>query len=498
MKKAGNTKNLQNSKSKKLIAKSRAQAKTSSVKKPLPASLRSSFKKSNLEKPSDRNNLRIEAKNDKTGSKTDSNPFPKAADLNQHQIKIAVASNGIRLAVDEMKEVETVSIGVFVHTGSRNESKNINGISHFLEHMAFKGTKTRSAKKIAEEFENIGGYINAYTSKDKTVYYVKILKEYSEFAIEFLADILQNSVFDEFEIEKERGVILQEISMTNDTPDDIVFDYFQEAAYPKQAAGRSILGSVANVKKFGRQDFLNYIAKQYNYSNMAVVASGNIQEKDLLKWTEKYFTNLGKEKIAEVEPARYVGGEFLKEKKLEQVNLVLGFEGISFNHKDYYSTQALAMILGGGMSSRLFQEVRENHGLAYSISSFNYCHKDSGIFAIAAATTPEKFNKLLEVSCLEIKKICAKISDEELQRVKTQFKASIKMAKESTNSRMQKLGSDIITHNKIYSDQEIIHKIDAITKKLVVELAQKIFTSKPTMAMIGKLKGAKTLSDISL
>ena len=411
---------------------------------------------------------------------------------------IITLKNGLRIALDKMSQVETVSIGIFVHTGSRNESKAINGISHFLEHMAFKGTKTRSAKKIAEEFENIGGYINAYTSKDKTVYYVKVLKENAEFAVEFLADILQNSVFDEVEIEKERGVILQEIAMTNDTPDDIVFDYFQEAAYPNQAMGRSILGSVANVKKFKREDFLNYVGKQYNYKNMAVVAAGNIDEKNLVKWSEKYFNNLGKKKLDPVESSKYVGGEFLKEKKLEQVNLVLGFQGISIYDKKFYDAQALAMILGGGMSSRLFQEVRENLGLAYSISSFNYCHKDSGLFAISAGTAPEKCNQLFDVTCVEIKKICQKISDEELRRVKTQFKAGIKMAKESTSSRMQKLGADILNHDKIYTDEEILKKVEEITKKSVTEYAQKLFNSKPTVAMIGRLKGVKSLTELKL
>ncbi len=282
--------------------------------------------------------------------------------------EIITLKNGLRLAVDEMKDVETVSVGVFVNTGSRNETPEINGISHFLEHMAFKGTKKRSARQIAEEFEGIGGRINAYTSKEKTVYYAKVLKQHAEFAVEFLADILQNSTFDEVELEKERGVILQEIAMTNDTPDDIVFDYFQETAYPSQAMGRSILGPVKNIKKFGRKDFSNYINAQYNYQNMAVVAAGNIKESDLVKWSKKYFTSLGDNKIKTYQKAKYQGGDFRKEKKLEQINLVLGFDGLSYLDPKYYTSQILAMILGGGMSSRLFQEVRENRGLAYLYS----------------------------------------------------------------------------------------------------------------------------------
>ena len=406
--------------------------------------------------------------------------------------QIITLPNKLRVAVDEMKEVETVSVGVFVNTGSRNETPEINGISHFLEHMAFKGTKKRSAKQIAEEFEGIGGRINAYTSKEKTVYYAKVLKQHAEFAVEFLSDILQNSTFDKIELEKERGVILQEIAMTNDTPDDIIFDHFQETAYPAQALGRSILGPVKNIKKFNSAHFSNYIGKQYNYENMAVVAAGNIKENDLVKWTKKYFNQLGSNKINAVQEAKYKGGDFRKEKKLEQINLVIGFDGLSCTHKDYYNSQILAMILGGGMSSRLFQEVREQRGLAYSIYAFNYAHQDSGIFGIYAGTSPEKTNELISAVSDEVKKICEKISDVELQRVRNQFEAGLLMAKESTSSRMQRLGGEILSYNRLISDDEVRKKIMAVKKSDVTKLAEKIFTgSKPTFAAIGKVSGVR-------
>jgi len=398
-------------------------------------------------------------------------------------------SNQLRIAVDEMKEVETVSIGVFVNTGSRNENLKINGISHFLEHMAFKGTKKRSAKQIAEEFEGIGGYINAYTSKEKTVYYTKVLKQHAEFAVEFLSDILQNSTFDNKELEKERGVILQEIAMTNDSPDDIIFDYFQSTAYGNQSLGQSILGSPENIKKFSRKNFIDYISDQYNYRDIAIVGAGSIKEDNLLKWSEKYFNNLGKNKIKPLEVNKYKGGVLLKEKKLEQVNLIIGFDGLSYNHQDYYKIQVLAMILGGGMSSRLFQEIRENQGLAYSIYAFNYSFQDSGLFGIYAGTTPDKSNQLINSVKEQINKICKKIDKAELDRVKTQSQAGLLMSKESTSSRMQKLGSDIISHNKIISDKEIIDKIKRITEKEISQLASKIFiNTKTTFSAIGKVK----------
>ena len=403
--------------------------------------------------------------------------------------EIITLKNGLRVAADEMKEVETVSVGVFVNTGSRNESLEINGISHFLEHMAFKGTKKRTAQQIAEEFESIGGRINAYTSKEKTVYYAKVLKKHAEFAVEFLADILQNSTFDNEELEKERGVILQEIAMTNDTPDDIVFDYFQHAAYPDQALGRSILGPIENVKKFNRDHFVDYISKQYNYKNIAVVAAGNIKQDDLVKWSEKYFTNLSDNIIETPQLGTYLGGEFKKDKELEQINLVMGFKGFSYFDEKHHATQALSMILGGGMSSRLFQEVRENRGLAYSIFAFNSNSSDSGLFGVYAGTTPEKTKELIEATHVELKKIAKEsVTEAELNKVVTQYEAGLLMAKESTSSRMQKLGGDILAYQRVITDEELINKISSLRKSDVGEVAKEIFESSTlTFAAIGEV-----------
>ena len=280
--------------------------------------------------------------------------------------------------------------------------------------------------------------------------------------------------------------------MTNDTPDDIVFDYFQETAYPDQPLGRSILGPVKNIKKFSREHFSDYIGKQYNYKNMAVVAAGNIKEKDLVKWVKKYFTSLGTNEIKLCEAPKYRGGDFRKEKKLEQINLVMGFKGLSYLDPNYYAAQILAMILGGGMSSRLFQEVREQRGLAYSIYAFNHSHFDAGIFGIYAGTTPEKTNELISATSGEIKKICEKISDKELQRVRTQFEAGLLMAKESTSTRMQRLGGEILSHGRLIPDQEVMKKVLAVKKADVTKLAEKIFAgSKMTFAAIGKVSGIK-------
>ncbi len=403
-------------------------------------------------------------------------------------IDLVTLKNGLRIGVDEMSNVETVCIAVFVNTGSRNEDISSNGISHFLEHMAFKGTKTRNAQQIAQEFDDIGGRINAYTSRERTVYYVKILKKDVKFATEFLADILQNSTLDKEELEKERGVILQEIAMTNDTPDDIIFDYFQETAYPGQSLGRSILGSEENVKSFKRDDLQNYIDKQYNNKNIAITASGNIKKADFVKYVEDSFVNLANNNINQVESGIYKGGIFKKEKDLEQTNLILGFKGVSYLDDDFYHCQMLSSILGGGMSSRLFQEVREKRGLAYSIYAFNYANYDSGAFGVYSATNPEKSNELIKVTLEELDKITQNISDEELDRAKSQLTAGILMSSESNNNRSQKIGSDILIHNRVRPYDEIVKKILDIDKKDVINLAQDIFSSNKTFSAIGKVK----------
>lgn len=414
------------------------------------------------------------------------------------QPKIITLPNQLRVVVDQVKSVETAAIAVFVNTGSRNETLEINGISHFLEHMAFKGTTTRTAKQIAEQFDNIGGKINAYTSREKTVYYAKVLKQDAEFATEFLSDILQNSTFDKVELEKERGVILQEIAMTNDTPDDVVFDYFQESAFPKQAIGRSILGPVKNIKKFGRENFVDYIEKQYNYGNIFVVASGNVDEKKFVGYVKKYFNNLSSNRLKKFEPSKYHGGDFRKYKNLEQVNLVLGFQGLSYMDKDYYKCQILASILGGGMSSRLFQEVREKRGLAYSVYAFNYANFDAGLFGVYLGTTEDKANQAIGVVGDEILKITDKITDEELKRVVTQTKAGLLMAKESVIGRSQKIGGDVLAYGRIISEQEILEKISAISKKQITNFAANmIANSKYNFSAIGKIKNLDDYHKIS-
>tara|TARA_Y100000389_G_scaffold48689_1_gene44016 strand:- start:117 stop:1361 length:1245 start_codon:yes stop_codon:yes gene_type:complete len=403
-------------------------------------------------------------------------------------MKINTLPNNLRYASDYMPDVESVSIAVFVGSGSRNENFENNGISHFLEHMAFKGTKTRTAKQIAEEFDNIGGRINAYTSREKTVYYVKVLKEHAEFAVEFLSDILQNSTFNQEEMDKERGVILQEIAMTNDTPDDIIFDYFQETAFPNQAIGRSILGPEENIRKFDRSYLTDYVKNKYHNSNICITSAGNLKEEEFAKYVKKYFINLGSGKISDIENSNYQGGDFRKEKpELEQVNLVLGFKSNSYLDDQYYAGQILSSILGGGMSSRLFQEVREKRGLAYSIYAFNMSYLDDGVFGIYAGTTPEQTNELIKVTKEEIFKSSNKIEEFELSRAKNQVKSSLIMSLENTDSRCQRLGNNILNYNKIISHQNIIDKINKINIDDLTNYANQLTNQDLTFSAIGKV-----------
>ena len=285
-------------------------------------------------------------------------------------IRSTTLENGLRVVSDPMLSVESVSLGIWVDVGTRHENPKINGISHLLEHMAFKGTKRRSALAIAEEIEAVGGYINAYTTRESTAYYVRVLKKDVELGLDLLADILQNSTMETDELERERAVILQEIHQANDNPDDVIFDNFQETAYPEQAMGLQILGNAKVVSSLGRELVVDYMNDHYNSNTMVLSAAGKIDHDELVNLAHNSFKNLPPGRKAIEEPALYAGGQNLKTRTLEQAHIILGFEGVSYEDPDFHATSVLSTLLGGGMSSRLFQEIREKRGLAYSIYSF--------------------------------------------------------------------------------------------------------------------------------
>lgn len=413
-------------------------------------------------------------------------------------VNIEQLDNGITIATDQMDSIETVSVSVLVKVGSRNENEANNGISHFLEHMAFKGTKRRTALQIAEEFDMIGGYFNAYTSREKTVFYAKVLKDDLTTAVDILADILQHSTFAEDEIEKEREVILQEIHQTNDTPDDLIFDLFYETAYSDQPFGRGILGKPSYIQKVTSDDVRQFVGDNYCSSNIIVSAAGNIRGHDFRQMVIDNFDCFAAHSSVVPEKSRYTGGDLRVDKDLEQVHLILGFEGVHYTHDDFYTQQVLSIILGGGMSSRLFQEVREKRGLAYSISSFGSSYKDTGLFGIYSATSEDKTNELVKIIGEEIQKITDTISDEEMARAKAQVRASLLMSQESSVSRSEKLAGNIAAIGRYVTINEILDKINKLDSHNLQNFACKLFAknSLPTIASIGKIANLSNYNEL--
>ena len=314
-------------------------------------------------------------------------------------VRLTTLDNGLRIVTDTMTMVETVSVGAWIDAGARHEHPSINGVSHMLEHMAFKGTKRRSARDIATEIEAVGGHVNAYTSREHTAYYAKMLKEDMPLALDIIADILQHSVMDAEELDRERTVILQEIHQSHDTPDDIVFDFFQETAFPDQAVGRPVLGTIDLVSNFNRQTLIDYMAAQYAPPAVVIAAAGNVDHDIFVELASKAFTNLPKHTSREVEPAVYHGGEFRNNRDLEQVHYLMGFDGLAYNDPDYHAASVYTTLLGGGMSSRLFQEIREAKGLVYSVYSFLSSFQDGGLFGVYAGTGEQEIKDVVPLVC---------------------------------------------------------------------------------------------------
>lgn len=410
-------------------------------------------------------------------------------------VRLTTLSNGFRIITDSISTVETASLGVWIGAGSRNETIYNNGVAHFLEHMAFKGTTTRSAYEIARAIEDVGGYLNAYTSREITAYYARVLKKDTGLAIDILGDILQNSTFEEEELLKERDVILQEISQSKDTPDDVVFDYFQETAYPNQPLGRTILGPEKNVKGMSRDTLIDFMQNQYNPSQMVFSAAGNVNHEEIVEKVQGHF-HLKKNSTPSLqESALYQGGTFQETRDLEQLHLILGVQGISTQHKDFYAAAIYSTLLGGGMSSRLFQEVREKRGLAYSIYSFSSSYKDSGVFGIYAGTSKKEGPQVMQVVKQELHKSTYTLSEEEVSRAKAQLKAGLLMGMESTSHRAKTLAQQLLTFGKTFTPEEIVQKIEAPSLEEIQDFAKNILESPFTLAAVGPVKVLEKVSD---
>lgn len=412
-------------------------------------------------------------------------------------IRLTTLPNGLRVMTDTMPHVETVTVGVWFGVGSRHEPLAANGVAHVVEHMLFKGTPTRDAFAISAEIENVGGHLNAYTSREQTTYYAKVLKEDLGLAMGILADMVQHPLFDEGELDKERQVIIQEIGQAEDTPDDIVYDHFLATAFPGQRLGRPVLGTADIVGSLPRTALVDYVHGRYVPANMVVAAAGNVTHEQVVELAARLFTDLPTGEAIQAEQALYQGGEFREERDLEQVHLLLGFQGLSNTDPDLYATLMLSTLLGGGMSSRLFQEVREKRGLVYSIHSFNWSMADTGVFAIYAGTGPESTGELVPVVCEEVRRLARSLTQDEVSRARAQLKASQLMGLESTTNRAEQLGSQMLSHGRYIPPAETVARLDAVDLDAIAACADRIFASKPTLTALGPLEGLESYDDVA-
>ncbi len=400
-----------------------------------------------------------------------------------------ILKNGLTIISSERSETQTISLGIWVNTGSAYEKLDENGISHFIEHMVFKGTEKRDALAISEDIENVGGQTNAYTSREFTAFYAKMLQSDAELAVDVIADFIKAPTFDAGEMVKEKEVVVQEIKQSIDTPDDAIFDYFQEKAFNGLPLGRTILGPAEKVRSFNAKKMRDYMATHYGVNNMVVVAVGNVKHDLFVKMIEDRLADYDKKASFEIEPQTYSGGFFAENRDIEQAHVLIGFKGIEYKNPMYYPVSVFSTIFGGGMSSRLFQEIREKRGLVYTVYSFTNSHTGTGLFGIYAGTTADELNALLPVVSDEIKKVVSdKVTDKELERAKTQLKASMLMALESSSSTAEVMARQYLIHNRIISTDEVVERVESVSKDDIQKAAQMLFSSRPTYALLGNLK----------
>lgn len=404
-------------------------------------------------------------------------------------VKSTTLDNGLTVLTHNMPHLESASMGVWVRAGSRTENKDEHGISHLLEHMAFKGTTTRSSSEIVGQIEQVGGDLNASTSFEQTGYYARVLKEDVGLAADILSDILRNSTFNAPDLEREQKVVVQEIGAAHDDPNDQVFDLFQKAVFPDQALGRPILGTVESVTGFGADQIRGYMDRNYVGKNMVMCAAGNVEHDQLVDIATNRFADLPSEPGKAHDAAHYVGGDQRKQSDHEQAHIMLGFEGRAYNSDGYYASQILGSVLGGGMSSRLFQEVREKRGLCYSVYAFHWAFADTGVFGVSAATGEDNVGELVPVILAELKKAVNEISDDEVLRVRNQIRAGLLMSLENPSGRAAQLARQQLLWGRPIEMRETIERINRIDAERVRTIAGQLFdVSTPSVAANGPIK----------
>lgn len=403
-------------------------------------------------------------------------------------VELTTLPNGLRIVTDANPQLESAAIGVWIDAGGRHETLEVNGVAHLLEHMAFKGTARRSARQIAEEIEAVGGHLNAYTSREHTAYYGRVLKADVPLAIDILADILQHSSFAEDELARERAVVVQEIGQAEDTPDDIIFDHLQAAAFPDQPLGWSILGPAEGVAAMPRAALQGFMGRHYRAQNMVVAAAGAVRHDEIVRLAEAQFADLAAAEPRGLSPARWLGGERREERDLEQVHFALALPSVPYSDPDFYASQIFSTLLGGGMSSRLFQEVREKRGLCYSIFSFASSFVDGGLFGVYAGTGEDEIAELAEVVVAELLRAGEDAAEDEVARARAQLKAGTLMSLESSSSRIEQLGRQMLIYGRPLATDEIVARIEAVDAVAVRRMARRIAGGgKPTIAALGPL-----------
>ena len=421
--------------------------------------------------------------------------------MNRHfvretRIDITRLDNGFTVATEHMPEIATATLGVWVGAGSRNEAPHEHGLSHLIEHMAFKGTARRSARQIAEDIENVGGEINAATSIEYTSYTARVLGENVDVALDVIGDILIHSAFDQAELAREKGVILQEHAAVEDTPDDLIYDAFMETAFAGQAIGRPILGTPETIRSFDEATIRAFMAREYAPGRMVLAAAGDVNHAQIVDAAERFFGAMPIVERTAFTAGRYTGGERRIPRKLEQANLVLGLPGLSFKEKGYYATHLFSHVLGGGLTSRLWHEVRETRGLAYSIDSFHWPFSDCGLFGIGAGTGGPDVAELVDVTLDCARRAVTDIEEIEIARAKAQMKVGLLAALESPGGRIERVARQLLTWGRVIPSEEVVAKVDAVTVEDVRHAGHLLLLGDPTIAAIGPIHGLPTIGAV--
>ena len=402
-------------------------------------------------------------------------------------VEVSCLSNGMRVVTHQMPHLQSATLGIWVGSGSRHETAKLQGISHLLEHMAFKATLNRSARQMAEEIEAVGGEINAATSHETTAYFARVLKPDTGLALDLLADMLLNPRFDEAELERERGVILQEIAAANDQPEDLVYEQAEEASYTGQPLGRPILGTRTSVGRISAADLRRHIGHHYTASRMVLGAAGAVDHGALVRHAEALFGRFNGGESRAAEPARFSGGVRFANKPFEQHHVLMAFEGPSYLDPAYFSAQVLSGLLGGGASSRLFQKVREDHGLCYAIEAFGWGYCDTGVIGVHAATGSDMVGDLTDMVAEEIRDIASHGPTlPELERAKAQMRAGLLMSLESSGARAEQLARHVMVHGRPLTTDELVVSVADVTANAVRELAARVFSApNPVWSEVG-------------